>query len=289
MTAIAHRTVTVAASDGPLAVRLAEAGDGPPLLLLHGWPQHHEIWRNVAARLAGDFRLLMPDLRGFGGTAVPAGGIDPAQFAADAVALLDALGIERAGVIGHDWGGFAAYLLGLRHPDRVTGLVVCNAPHPWAEPSPRALLELWRIWYVLLIASPIGARVVRSRRFVPFFLRLGGRGHVFDDATAERYALPLREPARACASQLLYRHYLRSAWSILVRRRHSSRRLTVPARAVFGAEDFFIAVANTLGGEAHADDWALRLLEGCGHWTPEERPDAVAEAAREIFSPAGDR
>ena len=288
MTAIEHRTIALEATDGPLRVHLAEAGDGPPLLLLHGWPQHHEIWRDVAERLAGDFRLLMPDLRGFGASSVPPGGYNSAQFAADAVALLDALGIERAGVIGHDWGGFSAYLIGLRHPDRVNGIVVCNAPHPWAAPTVRTALELWRLWYVVLIASPVGARLVRSRRFVPWFMRLGGRRHVFDDATAERYAAPLREPARARASQLLYRHYLAAVWQVFVRRAHSGRRLTVPARVVFGAEDFYVAAVNALGGEKHADDWSLRLLEGCGHWTPEERPDAVVAAAREVLSrPAG--
>jgi pimeloyl-ACP methyl ester carboxylesterase len=283
MTAIDHRTVAIEASDGTLHVHLSEAGSGPPLLLLHGWPQHAEVWRRVVPLLAGDFRLLMPDLRGFGSSGIPAGGYNPAQFAADAVALLDALAIERAGVIGHDWGGFAAYLLGLGHPERATGLVVCNAPHPWAEPAPRTLLELWRLWYVLVVASPAGPRIVASRRFIPWFLRLGGRDHVFDDADAERYATPLREPARAHASQLLYRHYVKAAREILIQRRHSGRRLTVPTRAVFGADDFYIATSNTLGGEDHADDWSLRLLEGCGHWTPEERPEAVAEAARELF------
>jgi pimeloyl-ACP methyl ester carboxylesterase len=289
MTLVAHRQVVIEAADGPLELHLAEAGSGPPLLLIHGWPQHAEVWRHVIPLLAADFRLLMPDLRGFGSSAVPAGGFDPARFAADAIALLDALEIERAGVIGHDWGGFAAYLVGLRHPERVTGLVVCNAPHPWAKPEPRGLLELWRLWYVLLVASPIGARVVASRGFIPWFLRLGGRRHVFDDEQAERYAAPLREPARARASQRLYRHYLRAVYEIYIRRSLSGRRLTVPARAVFGAEDFYIAVANTLHGEEHADDWSLRLLEGVGHWTPEERPGAVAEAARELFSPAGER
>lgn len=269
--------------DGPLGVHLAEAGSGPPLVLLHGWPQHAEVWRRVVPLLADDYRLLMPDLRGFGSSAVPDGGYNPARFAEDAVALLDALGIARAGVIGHDWGGFAAYLLGLRHPDRVSGLVVCNAPHPWAKPDARSLLELWRLWYVLLIASPAGPRVLASPRFIPRFLRLGGRRHVFDDAEAERYAAPLREPGRARASQLLYRHYLKAAQDVYIRRAHWDRRLTVPTRAVFGADDFYLAVASTLGGEQHADDWSLRLLEGCGHWTPEERPDAVAEAAREVF------
>jgi pimeloyl-ACP methyl ester carboxylesterase len=286
MTAIEQRTIAIEASDGTLHVHLTEAGSGPPLLLLHGWPQHAAVWRRVVPLLAGDFRLLMPDLRGFGASGIPTGGYNPAQFAADAVALLDALEIGRAGVIGHDWGGFAAYLLGLRHPDRVTGLVVCNAPHPWAEPTPRALLELWRLWYVLVVASPAGRWIVGFRSFIPWFLRLGGRAHAFDDAEAERYAAPLREPGRARASQLLYRHYLKAAQEVYVRRAHSGRRLTVPTRAVFGAEDFYIAVSNTLGGEQHADDWRLELLADCGHWTPEERPEAVAAAARELFSPA---
>jgi pimeloyl-ACP methyl ester carboxylesterase len=283
MTTVAHQTVAIEATDAPLQVHLAEAGTGPPLLLLHGWPQHSGVWDRVVPLLADDFRLLMPDLRGFGSSGITAGGYNPAQFAADAIALLDALGIEQAGVIGHDWGGFSAYLLGMRHPERARGLVVCNAPHPWAEPAPRALLELWRLWYVLVVASPAGARIVASQRFIPWFLRLGGRRHVFDDAAAERYAAPLREPARARASQLLYRHYIKAAQEVLIRRAHSGRRLAVPTRAVFGADDFYIAVSNTLGGEEHADDWSLRLLEGCGHWTPEERPEAVAQAARELF------
>jgi pimeloyl-ACP methyl ester carboxylesterase len=283
------RMITIQATDGPLDVHLTEAGSGAPLLLLHGWPQHSHVWRRVAEQLETDFRLLMPDLRGFGTSAVPPGGYNPARFADDAIALLDALGIERAGVIGHDWGGFTAYLLGLRHPDRISGIVVCNSPHPWATPDLRAVLELWRLWYVLVVASPAGARIVASRRFIPWFLRLAGRRPVFDDTDAERYAAPLREPPRARASQLLYRHYVKAAYEVFVKRAHSGSRLTVPARAVFGADDFYIAVSNTLGGEQHADDWRLRLLEGCGHWTPEERPEAVAEAARELFSRPADR
>jgi pimeloyl-ACP methyl ester carboxylesterase len=284
-----HRAVTIQAPDGPLALHVQEAGSGPPLLLLHGWPQHARIWHKLVPLLAPDFRLVMPDLRGFGSSAVPAGGYNPARFAEDAIALLDALGIERAGVIGHDWGGFTSYLLGLRYPHRISGIVVCNSPHPWATPDLRAVLELWRLWYVLVVASPAGARIVASRRFIPWLVRLGGRRPVFDDTEAERYAAPLREPPRARASQLLYRHYLKAAFEVFVKRAHSGSRLTVPARAVFGADDFYIAVSNTLGGERHADDWSVRLLEGCGHWTPEERPEAVAEAARELFSRPADR
>jgi pimeloyl-ACP methyl ester carboxylesterase len=289
MPEVEQRTVPVAAQDGPLDVHLTEAGSGPPLLLLHGWPQHAWAWRKLIPLLAGDFRLLMPDLRGFGRSATPAGGYDPSTFAEDAVALLDALGLDEVGVVGHDWGGFTAYLLGLRHPNRVRALVVCNAPHPWPPLNARAALELWRAWYVTVVASPAGARVVASERFIPWFLRLGGRAHVFGDADAERYAAPLREAARARASQQLYRSYLRAVRDVYVRKPYQRRRLTVPTRAVFGREDFYIPVASTLRAEPHADDWSVRLLDGCGHWTPEERPDVVAETARALFSRPADR
>jgi len=277
------RMLSIQATDGPLDVHLTEMGSGPPLLLLHGWPQHSRIWRRVAEQLESDFRLLMPDLRGLGRSATPGYGYNPQQFASDAIALLDALSLDRVGVIGHDWGGFAAYLLGLSHPERATGLVVCNAPHPWATVDLKAAIELWRLWYVLVVASPAGPRLLEGGRFIPWFLRLGGRARVFDDAEAERYAAPLREPARARASQLLYRHYFRAATEVFIKHTHSRRRLTVPTRVVFGADDFYVTVSSTLGGEDHADDWRLNLLDGCGHWTPEERPDAVVAAARELF------
>ena len=93
---------------------------------------------------------------------------------------------------------------------------------------------------------------------MPWFLRLGGRGHVFDDAEAERYAAPLREGARARASQQLYRSYLRAARDVFFRKPYAGQRLTVPTRAVFGREDFYIPVASTLGAEPYADDWSVR-------------------------------
>ena len=100
--------------------------------VLHGWPQHWWCWRRVVKQLR-DYRLLIPDLRGFGWSEAPGSGYSPTGFADDAVALLDALDIARAHVIGHDWGGFAGFLLGLHHSERVDRLVLCNSPGPWAR------------------------------------------------------------------------------------------------------------------------------------------------------------
>src|SRR5215213_8511844 len=90
-------------------IHYAEAGDGPPLLLLHGWPQHHYMWRRVIEELRSNFRVIAPDLRGFGWSEAPGEGYDGDTFARDQIALLDALGIEKASFIGHDWGGWTTF------------------------------------------------------------------------------------------------------------------------------------------------------------------------------------
>src|SRR4051812_13601452 len=108
----------------PTGVRLhvAEAGpaDAAPVLCLHGWPQHWLIWRRVVPLLDGEYRLICPDHRGFGWSDWPRDrDFRKQRLADDAVALLDALGIERAHVLGHDWGGWTGLLLGTGSPERV--------------------------------------------------------------------------------------------------------------------------------------------------------------------------
>ena len=117
------------------SLHVAELGppDAPPLLLVHGWPQHWWCWRRVAPELAREHRCLMPDLRGLGWSDTPRDGYEKEQFASDMLALLDALGIERAGYVGHDWGGFSGLLLALRAPERLTGLLLVSIPHVWAS------------------------------------------------------------------------------------------------------------------------------------------------------------
>ena len=278
---VEHRTVQVAAADGPLRVHVAEMGSGPPVLLLHGWPQHWYSWREVAARLAGEFRLVMADLRGFGWSDAPGRGYHPEVFAADAVALLDALGLQRVAVLGHDWGGHTAFLLALRHPERVRALVVCNAPPPWPRLTLRLVGGLWRTWYVLALAAPVvGPRLAADPRFLRF--AAGGRS----PADVPTYAERLRDPRRARASSLLYRSYLALARTELLQRDYEPLRLTVPARLLFGREDHFIPLAYLDGAEGHGDAFEVELIPGCGHWTPEEVPDLVADRARALFAAA---
>ena len=280
---VAHRFVDVAGTESTVAIHVAEAGAGDPVVMLHGWPGHWYCWRHLVPRLSGSYRLLMPDLRGFGWSEAPGHGYDPQTFAADTLALLDVLELDRVRLVGHDWGGFTAFLLGVQHPERFTRIVVFAAPPLWAPLSLSVLASLWRTWYVAALASPLGPRLVASARFLPWFMALGGRRQVFSADDAQVYAARLRHPARARASSLLYRSYLRTAYDIFIRRRYDHMDLTVPTQLVFGAEDFYVPRAYVAGYERRAPDLAVEFVPGCGHFLPEERPDVAADRLRDFL------
>jgi pimeloyl-ACP methyl ester carboxylesterase len=197
---VEHHWIDIRSAAGPVRLHLAAAGSGTPVLLLHGWPQHWWCWRRVVKQLSGQYRLLIPDLRGFGWSEAPGSGYSPTGFADDAVALLDALDLAHADVIGHDWGGFTGFLLGLHHPERVDRLLLCNSPGPWARLNPRVAVGLRRAWYAALVATPIlGAQVVGYPGFIPWFVRLGGQVALFPEADAAVNADQFRDRARTAA------------------------------------------------------------------------------------------
>jgi len=115
---------------GGLRMHLAEAGEGRPIVMLHGWPQHWYLWRRVIPLLAAQARVLCPDLRGFGWTDAPSRGYDRDTMAGDVLALLDELGLDQVDLVGHDWGGWIGFLLALRWPE---------SPHPSPSAPDRAL------------------------------------------------------------------------------------------------------------------------------------------------------
>jgi pimeloyl-ACP methyl ester carboxylesterase len=276
---VEHRFVEV----NGIRVHLAEAGppDAPAVLLLHGWPQHWYMWRRVMAALGGEYRLLAPDLRGFGWTEPPGHGYDGETFAADQTALLDALGLDRAHVVGHDWGGWTAILLGILHPDRVERMVVCNAPHPWSRLSPRVALEAWRSWYTWVLAMPgVGRWTLRQRSITRNFLGSGNVGTPFTDHEVELYAESFREPARARAIVQLYRYYQR-ALREGVRGRWHRHRLIAPTLLLFGERDRYLTPKLLPGYEPFADDMRIELVPDSGHFIVEEKPQLVIERTRE--------
>lgn len=280
---VEHRYVDA----GGLQVHLAEAGDpgGDPVLLLHGWPQHWLMWRDVIGPLAdAGHRVLAPDLRGFGWSERPGWGYDCDQFASDQVALLDALGIERASLVGHDWGGWTGFLLGFGHPQRVNRMVVCNVPHPWSRFHPDVIPELWRVWYGSAIAMPgIGHRL--ARWMAGYVISHGNAGTRFDEHERALFLDQFDDPATARACTELYRYYMR----LLARstRKPEERRLEAPTRLLFGVEDKYVSlnlVDRPRDYAGKGDDFKVELVPDSGHFIVNEKPELITERALDHFS-----
>jgi pimeloyl-ACP methyl ester carboxylesterase len=275
---VEHRFVDA----GGLRVHVAEAGQGDPILLLHGWPQHWYMWREVMERLAPQFRLIAPDLRGFGWTEAPGDGYDPDTFTEDQVELLDALDIDSAKVVGHDWGGFAAQLLGIRHPDRIERVLACNTPHPWPRVRPSLLIDSWRSWYAAAMAAPvIGPRLAASQ--VPGFVLSHGNVTPFSEADLEPFMRRLREPERADATTKLYRSYL-GLFAKGLRGGLGVGRLEVPTLLMFGERDLYVSPKLIEGYERYAPEMKVELVADSGHFIVDEKPELVARRALAFLS-----
>jgi pimeloyl-ACP methyl ester carboxylesterase len=276
---VEHRFVDA----GGLRVHVAEAGQGDPVLLLHGWPQHWFMWRGVIERLAPQFRLIAPDLRGFGWTEAPGEGYHPDTFAEDQIALLDALEIETAKVIGHDWGGYTSLLMGVRHPDRIERVLACDTPHPWARVRPSLLFETWRSWYAVAMAAPlIGPRLAASR--VPdFILSHGHAGSPFTSEELKPFLRRLRDPERADATTQLYRSYL-GLFARGLRGGLDVGRLEVPTLLLFGERDLYVSTKLIEGYERYAPEMKVELVPDSGHFIVDEKPELVARRALAFLS-----
>jgi len=269
-----------------LRFHVAEAGSGDdPVLLLHGWPQHWYEWRELMPALADRHRVLAMDLRGFGWSDAPRTGYEKENLASDVLAVLDALGLERVKLVGHDWGGWIGFLLCLRAPERFERYLALNIPTPWIQMR-KALPHSWRLVYQQVILAPwIGYFAHRSKRFVRMALRAGGADPRFwDERTLSIFADNLAEPSRAKAAVQMYRVFNLRELVPILRGRYAERRLTVPTRMLFGTDDAAIHTDLLAGYEAHADDMEIEFVPGCGHFIADERPDLVAERARAFFS-----
>jgi pimeloyl-ACP methyl ester carboxylesterase len=267
----------------PTGVRLhvAEAGeaDAPPILAVHGWPQHWWVWRGVIGPLARTHRVVCPDLRGFGWSGQPDDGdFVKDRLADDMLALLDALGIERTGYLGHDWGAWTGWLVAIRAPERVSRLMSVAMTHPW-PPRAATLRNAWRLAYQYPLATPvIGPRLVRDGRFVRRALRPS-----MTAADADIFAEVLRDPARASASSALYRHFQLRELPALAGGRLAGARLEMPVKILFPRGDFAQGLSQLEGLERRADRSEVEIVDG-GHFLVDERPELVADRASAWFA-----
>jgi pimeloyl-ACP methyl ester carboxylesterase len=256
---------------------LTEAGpvDGIPVLALHGWPQHHYEWRELLADPPAGLRIIAPDLPGYGWSGPAPHRWQKEQVASDVLALLDQLGVERAVVVGHDWGGWIGHLLALRAPERFSAFLALNIIHPWQTPT-AMLPHLWRFYYQPLVAF-CGERLQRDTEFVYRAIR----GSLFDGSRVSReevrwFSERFRDPVCARAGRDTYRTFLLHEFPAAVRQ-PETRRSRVPTRVVFGVADAALHWSLASASTVRAEDYTLELVPDCGHFIADELPVLVRE------------
>jgi pimeloyl-ACP methyl ester carboxylesterase len=265
-------------SAGGLRTHVAFAGDGPPLLLLHGWPQHWYLWRDVIPVVAPHARVIAPDFRGFGWSEVPETGYDKPQLARDLVALLDELGIGEVTVAGHDWGGYVGFLLALEYPDRIKGLLAANVLPPWGARDRRVTLDAWRFAYQPVLGTPgLGRHAGRA------IARRGFAGAGLSPEEIDAFVSRL-EGKRGVATEKLYRTFFFRELPGIVRGRYSASALRVPTTLVFGQRDQILTTRAVQDVSVQSDRIELELVADATHFVVDEKPELVANVALRLLS-----
>jgi pimeloyl-ACP methyl ester carboxylesterase len=274
---------------GELRLHAVTGGEGPPLLLVHGWPQSWYQFRLIMPTLARDFSVVAVDQRGIGLSDKPPGGYDTATLADDLVALMDALGHHRFALYGTDVGMPIAYAVAADHSDRVERLVVSEAPIPGVSPSPPLFLPpplnamLWHLAFNQL--PKINEQLVTGREDIFFGAEFDASAgtHKLPDDTVRYYIDTLRDPDHLRGSFGFYRAI---PTSIAQNEQRKTRRLTLPVLAIGGAESSGEGPGNTM--KLVADDVQAMVLTGCAHWVAEQAPEQLLAALTTFLVPYRD-
>ena len=281
-----------------LRMQALEAGpaDGPLVLLLHGFPELSESWRDVLPVLAeAGFHAVAPDLRGYGGTDRPRHGYDLDTLAEDIHQLARHLQPTRpAHVVGHDWGGAIAYHLAAMRPEVVDRLAVVNAPHPSVMARrlwhPAQFARSWYMFYFQLPVLPERKISANGGAVIPWVIR---RNLVNKDRVPmerlQAYAKNLSHPEAVSAALAYYRASIRGAVTPRGLRRlmQGYPRIRAPFRLIWAEEDTALRRELTYGMQPYFEQPVdIHYLPGVGHFAPLEAPEQVAALLLGHLSPA---
>jgi pimeloyl-ACP methyl ester carboxylesterase len=275
---------------GELRLHAVIGGEGPPLLLVHGWPQTWYAWRMLMPALARDFSVVAPDQRGIGLSGKPQEGYDTGTLAGDMVALMDALGHQRFALYGTDVGMPIAYALAADHPDRVDRLAVSEATLSGISPSPPLLLPPQlneRLWHLAFNQLPkINEQLVTGREEIFFgaeFDASAGTNKLPDDTVRYYIDTLASSPDHLRGSFGFYRAI---PTSTAQNEQRKARRLTLPVLAIGGQESSGEGIGNTM--MLVADDVQTVVLTGSGHWVAEQAPEQLLAALTAFLAPYRD-
>ena len=255
---------------GDVALHVRDSGEGTPVVLLHGWPDTGDLWDHQSRTLAAaGYRTIVPDLRGFGASSKPT---DVAAYAVpeqvrDVVSILDALGVDRAHVIGHDWGAGIAWVTAAFAPERVASITALSVGHP-SSFATAGWRQRQQSWYMLLFQfrgvaeqwlSADGFRNLRE-----------WSGHPQIDTVIRRLA----EPGALTASLGIYRANMPP--ESLVAPPRTLPPVTAPAMGVWSSGDIALTEESMINSAKFvAGPWRYERVEGAGHWMQLDKPDEV--------------
>jgi haloacetate dehalogenase len=285
---------------GATTIFVRSSGTGNPVLLLHGFPETHLMWREIAPILARDFTVVCADLRGYGGSGCPASAPDHEPYtkramARDMVRVMERLGFRRFSIAGHDRGGRVAYRLALDHPDRIERLAVLDilpTETVWARADERFAMGFWP-WILLAQREPLPERMLAASAaaIVEDALdRWGSPASVFPEDVRSAYIRAVGDPDHAHAICEEYRAAATLDREHDRRDRAARRRISCPVLALWSAkgplEQWYVEESGPIGlWRTWADDVRGHSLEG-GHFFPEELPNETADALASFFSGA---
>ena len=283
---VKHRFIDVG---GGVTIHVADAGpaDGPPVMLVHGFPQNWWMWHEVIGPLAADgYRVLCPDMRGAGWSSAPRDRYLKADMAEDLAAVLDQLGVGRpVRLVAHDWGGPVAVIMMLHHPEKVWGFFGVNTLGPWLPPALAFARHLWRLWYQIPIVTPVlGPWLLGDpkARFMRVVARWVNGGHLFPEF--DLYIDRLVQPGHAVAGSRWYRTFQNHEALRWLRGEYADARIDVPVCFLTGSLDPVVTPIVVDAFAKQASDFHAETVDGVGHAIVEQRPELVVERLRAFFA-----
>jgi pimeloyl-ACP methyl ester carboxylesterase len=277
-----------------ITLRVARAGSGPPIVMLHGFPECWYSWRHQIRALSDRFECVAPEMRGYGESDAPigVGNYTLDKLVGDVAELIEALGHKRATVVGHDWGGAVAWATAMMRPDVVDRLIVMNCPHlermsRALRRNPRQMLRSWYMLFFQIRGLPEWAFRRNNYEALLNALRNGTiQKDVFSDADLEYFRAAFRNPYSLTAAINYYRANFRSGF--MARPGSNSwidRKIPAPTLLIWGEQDFALGKELTYGMEGlFTGPFEIKYIPDSGHWVQQEKPELVNKYVRDFLN-----
>jgi len=262
------------------------AGQGDPVVLLHGWPETWYQWRKIIPALAERYTVIAPDLRGLGDSSKPKTGYDKRTLADDVYKLVGKLGHERIFLVGHDWGGPTAYAYACAHPDDVRRLVILDVPIPGAglEEIPQ-MSPAGGLWHISFHSVPDLPEVLvagREREYLSWFYRTAYNPTTITEEDIDEYVRCYAAPGGMRAGF----EYYRAFWDDVAHNTENAKiKLAMPVLALGGKYSFGKQTLRSL--QTLAENVRGGEIDQCGHWVAEEQPEYLTEQLLTFFGEGG--